>query len=209
MHLRSSRLDIALVPNAPAVSGLILAGGAGRRMGGVQKGLQLLRGRALIEWVIERLRGQVDEILISANAQIEAYRRYGFPVVQDALKEPDGALAGPLAGLQAGLMACSCPLVATAPCDVPFLPVDLVQRLYCGMSAAHADIAVAQVAGQAQPVFALVRREVLPRLSEYLDRSGRRADGWYRDLRAVQVPFDDAAAFANVNTLDDLDALQA
>jgi len=176
-------------------------------MGGVQKGLQLLRGRPLIEWVIERLRGQVDELMISANVEVEAYRRYGVPVIQDALKEADGSLAGPLAGLQAGLMACSNPLVVTAPCDVPFLPADLVQRLYREMSRARADVAFPEVDGRAQPVFVLVRREVLPQLTHYLSQSGRRADGWYEPLRSVPVPFDDPAAFANVNTRDDLGVL--
>ncbi len=198
-----------MVPPSPAISGLILAGGAGRRMGGVQKGLQLLRGRPLIEWVIERLRGQVDELLISANAEVDAYRRYGFAVIQDALKEPDGSLAGPLAGLQAGLAAAAHPLVVTAPCDVPFLPADLVQRLHQGLTRAQADIAFPEIAGRVQPVFILVRRETLPQLTHYLLQSGRRADGWYRELRSVAVPFDDPAAFANVNTRDDLGFLDA
>ncbi len=197
-----------MVSNA-SVSGLILAGGAGRRMGGVQKGLQLLRGRALVEWVIERLGGQVDELLISANAEIDAYRRYGFPVVQDSLKEPDGSLAGPLAGLQAGLAACAHRLVVSAPCDVPFMPLDLVRRLHQGLSEARADVAVAEVEGQVQPVFALMRREVLPHLSDYLARSGRRADGWYQGLNWIAVRFEEPAAFANINTLEELGMLDA
>ena len=197
-----------MIPPVPAVSGLILAGGAGRRMGGVQKGLQSLRGRPLIEWVIERLRMQVDELLISANAEIAAYQRYGFTVLQDAVKDQDGSLAGPLAGLQAGLRACSNPLIVTAPCDVPFLPLDLVQRLRGGLLAADADVAVASVGGRPQPVFVLARREVLPRLSAYLEQSGRRADGWYSNLRSIEVPFDDASAFANVNTVAELHGME-
>jgi molybdopterin-guanine dinucleotide biosynthesis protein A len=191
------------------VSGLILAGGAGRRMGGVQKGLQLLRGRPLIAWVIERFRGQVEELLISANEQIEAYRGTGFPVIEDRVRESDGSRAGPLAGLHAGLAACSKPLIATVPCDVPRLPLDLVERLHRGLAAAGADVAVASVGGRVQPVFVLARREVLAHVGAYLEHSGRRADGWYNDLNWTEVPFEDADAFANVNTLVELRGMES
>jgi molybdopterin-guanine dinucleotide biosynthesis protein A len=95
------------------------------------------------------------------------------------------------------------------PCDVPFLPLDLVERLHGGLVAASADVAVAKVGDRPQPVFVLARREVLPQLSAYLENSGRRADGWYSDLRSVEVAFDDEAAFANANTLADLQRLEA
>ncbi len=187
------------------MSGLILAGGLGRRMGRAEKGLQLLRGRPMIEWVIERFQPQVRELLVSANDQLPAYRRYGLPVLEDGFREPDGSLAGPLAGLHAGMSACAHPLIATAPCDTPFLPLDLVERLHAALAAGEADVAVASIGGRAQPVFVLAKREVLPRLDAYLRGGGRKAEGWYAGLRSVAVAFDEeAAAFANINTLDEL-----
>jgi molybdopterin-guanine dinucleotide biosynthesis protein A len=192
--------------NAPGVSGLILAGGAGSRMGGVDKGMLTLRGRPLVEWVVERLSPQVSELLISGGA---AYAHLGLPIVGDATAEADGSRAGPLAGLQAGLAAASQGLVATAPCDAPFVAPDLVARLLDALEGAHADVAVACVGGRVQPVFCLVRRSVRSTLDRYLDSGGRRAGSWYAELQSVQVPFDDQPeAFRNVNTPDELRALQ-
>src|SRR5512146_1640213 len=107
------------------VTGIVLAGGQGRRMGGVDKGLQLLRGRPMVAWAIERLAPQVEEILVNANQNTEAYAKFGHRVVPDSV----GGFAGPLAGLHAGLHAAAQPLAVTVPCDSPFLPLDLVARL--------------------------------------------------------------------------------
>src|SRR5687768_5282571 len=107
------------------VSGIVLAGGQGRRMGGVDKGLKLLRGKPMVEWVLERLAPQVGEIVINANQNIAQYARYGHRVVSDEIS----GFAGPLAGLHAGLKAAAHELIVTVPCDSPFLPVDLVFRL--------------------------------------------------------------------------------
>jgi molybdopterin-guanine dinucleotide biosynthesis protein A len=193
--------------SVPAVSGLILAGGEGRRMGGADKGMQLLRGRPLIEWVIERLGPQVRELLISANGS--AYGGYGYPVLADELSEKDGSRAGPLAGLHAGMNAATQPFVATAPCDAPFVPPDLVKRLHDALQGASSDVAVAKIGGRLQPVFVLARRESRATLEKYLRQSGRRADGWYASLKSVEVAFDDEAeAFANANTLDELRGMQ-
>lgn len=190
-----------------AVSGLILAGGMGRRMGGIEKALQPVRGRPLLEWVIERFHPQVQELMLSANRELERYAAYGFPVVNDDLRDAD-ASAGPLAGLLAGLRACKQPLLATAPCDSPLLPADLVQRLH--RSLGEADVAVATVGGRRQPVFIVARKSVEPVLAAYLRTSARKADGWYATLQTVEVAFDDQAdAFANVNTPEELRTIEA
>ncbi|MGE5945425.1 MAG: molybdenum cofactor guanylyltransferase MobA, partial [Betaproteobacteria bacterium] len=118
-----------------SVTGVVLAGGMGRRMGGVDKGLLELRGRPLAAWVVDRLRPQVDHLLINANQNRERYAEFGCPVVADEI--PD--FAGPLAGLHAALSAATTPLVATAPCDSPFLPETLVSRLFSALTAAAAD----------------------------------------------------------------------
>ncbi|HRP77225.1 MAG TPA: molybdenum cofactor guanylyltransferase MobA, partial [Rhodocyclaceae bacterium] len=169
------------------ISAVILAGGQGRRMGGVDKGLVPLQGRTMVERVLERLRPQVDEVLINANQNLDRYRAIGVPVFSDDI----GGFAGPLAGLHAGLGHASHPLVVTAPCDSPFLPQDLVARLADALEAQGADLAVAHTFEQAHPVFCLCRREVLPHLDAFLSAGGRKIDRWYETLRVVAVQFDD------------------
>ena len=186
---------------SPRITGVILAGGLGRRMGGVDKGLKPLRGRPMVAWVAERLAPQVDELLINANQNTADYQALGYPVVRDQI--PD--FAGPLAGLHVALSTARHELVATAPCDSPFLPTDLVARLHAAFSAAHADIAVARTFDQPHPVFCLCRRSLLPHLTAYLASGERKFERWYATLNVVEVSFDDqASAFENINTLDDL-----
>jgi len=187
------------------ITGVVLAGGLGRRMGGVDKGLQLLNGRPLVSHVIERLAPQVDELLINANQNGERYATFGHRVVPDQI--PD--FAGPLAGLHAALSAAAHPLVATAPCDSPFLPADLVSRLFSALTATNADLAVARTFDQPHPVFCLCKRTVLPHLSEFMAGGGRKFENWYATLKAVEVAFDDEAeAFENINTREELDRFE-
>jgi molybdenum cofactor guanylyltransferase len=168
-------------------------------MGGVDKGLQLLRGKPLAQWAIERLAPQVDELLVNCNQNLDAYARFGRRLVPDEV----GGFAGPLAGLQAGLKAAAHPLVATVPCDSPFLPLDLISRL--SESLKSHDLAVARTGDQAHPVFSLVRQDVLPNLEAFLRSGGRKIDAWYASLRTIEVSFDDEPdAFRNINTLEEL-----
>ena len=183
------------------ITGVILAGGLGRRMGNIDKGLQELRGQPMVRWVVERLAPQVDELLINANQNGERYAAFGHRVVPDQI--PD--FAGPLAGLHAALSAATHPLVATAPCDSPFLPADLVSRLLAALVAVDAELAVARTFDQPHPVFCLCKREVLPHLTEFLESGGRKIDRWYSTLKIIEVPFDDEAeAFENINTREEL-----
>jgi len=171
-------------------------------MGGIDKGLQVLRGKPLTAWVIERLRPQVGQLLINANQNLDTYAAFGYPVVADEV----GGFAGPLAGLHAGLSYATTPLLVTAPCDSPFLPLDLTHRLQRGMEQAGAQLAVAKTGDQPHPVFTLCRREVLHSLSDFLGGGGRKIDAWYAALKIVEVAFDDEAdAFSNINTLEELD----
>jgi molybdopterin-guanine dinucleotide biosynthesis protein A len=180
-----------------AITGVILAGGQGRRMGSVDKGLQILRGKPMVQWVIERLSPQVNEVLVNANQNLEAYARFNYRVIPDEI----GGFAGPLAGLHRGLSEASHELVATVPCDSPFLPHDLVKRLYLGMQRDGAEIAVAKTGTQAHPVFCLCRKQLLPGLTAFLAAGGRKIDAWYAALNVTEVLFDDeAAAFSNINT---------
>ncbi len=183
------------------ITGVILAGGLGRRMGGVDKGLQELDGRPLVQWVLERLTPQVDRVLISANQNLPRYAGFGCPVLPDRIP----GFAGPLAGLHAALSLASTPLLVTAPCDSPFLPADLVGRLHAALAAERADLAVARTGNQVHRAFCLVRRELLPQLDAFLAAGEHRLGLWHASLKTAEVAFDDEAdAFSNINTADDL-----
>ena len=169
------------------ITGVVLAGGMGRRMGGVDKGLVELSGRPMVAHVIARLSPQVGPLFINANQNQDRYAAFGFPVVPDDVS----GFAGPLAGLHAGLTHATTDWVVTVPCDSPFLPLDLAARLGAGVTRAGAQLAVARTFDQPHPVFAIVRRDVLPHLSAYLDAGGRKIDAWYATLATVEVAFDE------------------
>lgn len=193
-------------PVTAKITGVILAGGQGRRMGGVDKGLQVLRGRPMVQWVIERFAPQVDEVLVNANQNLETYAGFGYRVIPDRI----GGFAGPLAGLQRGLAEARHNLVATVPCDSPFLPHDLIARLYSAVAQHGAEVAVAKTGNQPHPVFCLCRKRVLPGLTAFLAGGGRKIDAWYATLQVAEVPFDDeAAAFSNINTEAELNSFEA
>ncbi len=188
-----------------AVTGLVLAGGQGSRMGGVDKGLAPFRGRPMVAHVLARLAPQVDEILVNANRNLEAYAAFGHRIVADEIP----GFAGPLAGFERGLAHARGDLVATVPCDSPFLPEDLVARLRAGLESAGADLAVARTGDQPHPVFCLMRRRVHGSLERFLASGPRKIDKWYAGLAVVEVAFDDeAGAFANINTRDELADLE-
>ena len=186
------------------IAGLVLAGGQATRMGGVDKGLQMLRGRPLLGWTLSRLAPQVMSVMISANAP-DKYSAFRLPVIADDIPS-----AGPLAGVLAGLKIARHPLLATVPCDAPFLPTDLVSRLHAALESEQADLAVIRTRDGLQPMFSLLRRRVLPTLEGYLRHGGRKADGWHGNLRVVEVTYDDhPEAFTNINTLEQLHALNS
>lgn len=186
-------------------TGVILAGGQGSRMGGVDKGLVMFRGRPLVAHVIERLGPQVGTILINANRNPQAYAAFGHPVVSDEIE----GFAGPLAGFERGLAHAKTEFVVTVPCDSPFLPADLVQRLRAALDAKGADLAYARTGDQPHPVFCLMRRTVHDSLRAFLSAGERKIDRWTARLSVAEVAFDDeAAAFANINTSGELAALE-
>jgi len=187
------------------VTGVILAGGQGRRMGGVDKGLKVLRGKPMVAWVLERFAPQIEEVLINANQNLERYAALGHRVIPDEI----AGYAGPLAGLHRGLTEAAYALVATVPCDSPFLPSDLIQRLRGAIYNTESDVAVAKTADQPHPVFCLCRKSVLPGLTKFLAGGGRKIDAWYASLKVVEVAFDDnPGAFSNINTEEELLALE-
>lgn len=183
------------------ITGVILAGGMGRRMGGADKGLQDLRGQPLVAWAIDRLAPQVDHLLISANRNLAQYAAFGYPVLPDDMP----GFAGPLAGLHAVLGHADTPLVASVPCDTPWLPVDLVARLLAALQENTAELAVARTPQRIQPLCCLMRRAVLPQLTRYFTAGGRKVMDWQASVNTVSVLFDDEAdAFSNINTIEEL-----
>lgn len=195
-----------MAKSSASVSGVVLCGGRGTRMGGVDKGLKPLRGRPMVAWVLERFVPQVDEVLINANQNLDVYEELGHRVIPDVI----GGFAGPLAGLHRGLREATHELVATVPCDSPFLPTDLIARLRAALDQQEAEIAVARTGDQPHPVFCLCRKRVGPSLGDFLAGGGRKIDAWYSRLKVVEVLFDDQPdAFSNINTEEELRAHEA
>jgi molybdenum cofactor guanylyltransferase len=190
------------------ITGLILAGGRGSRMGGVDKGLQNYRGMALAMHALLRLGPQVGHVMINANRNLGAYEAFGAPLWPDAL--PD--FAGPLAGFLAGLEQCETAYLVTVPCDSPQFPLDLVGRLAAALETQGAEIAMAATledgAMRSQPVFCLMQADVMESLVRFTHEGGRKIDRWTALHRCVEVPFDDAGAFSNANTLAELQQLE-
>ncbi|MBL8445844.1 MAG: molybdenum cofactor guanylyltransferase [Zoogloeaceae bacterium] len=190
------------------ITGLILAGGAGRRMGGRDKGLALLDGIPLAARVLARLAPQVREVLISANRNARDYSALGVPVVCDRLP----GFVGPLAGLDAGFAAAPADSswIATCPCDAPFLPQNLVGRLLAAVQDSGASIAMASTGSQNHPVFLLAHRRTAPAVAEFLAAGERRVLRWVQAQHHVIVPFNDCPdAFANFNSDAEIAAAEA
>ena len=195
------------------VTGVILAGGRGSRMGGADKGLQNFRGMPMAMFTLMRLGPQVGEVMVNANRNLSAYESFGIPVWPDTLSD----YAGPLAGFLTALEHCETEYLVTVPCDTPLFPQDLVARLAEALEREDAEIAMAAAReedGQvrAQPVFSLMKRELMESLVRFTHEGGRKIDAWTAQHRTVLVPFDrpgdDASAFFNANTLAELHKLE-
>lgn len=202
---------------APDITALVLAGGQGSRMGGIDKGLQLFRGQALAQHAAKRLwvSQSVGSLLLSANRHPEAYTTFGWPVVPDLAQ----GFQGPLAGFLAGWSVCQTPYLLTLPCDTPLFPRDLVAHMAATLLARQARIAIAcapespsQPELRRQPAFCLMHRSVVGDLEQFVRDSGRKIGAWTQRHPLALVPFDRAhdspLAFTNINTLEDLHALE-
>lgn len=192
----------ALSPRYPreSITGLVLAGGMGRRMGGEDKGLVELAGRPMVEHVLDALRPQVGSVLVNANRNLDRYRAYGHPVVADTLE----GYMGPLAGVLSALRHVATEFLLTVPCDAPLVARDLASRLHHACVAADADLAVATDGQRQQPVFLLLRAGVAPALAAYLAGGGRKIDTWFGQMRVAEADFsDEPDTFVNVNDPDE------
>ena len=195
---------------AEQITGLILAGGRAQRMGGIDKGLIPFHQKPLIETTIQRLKTQVGPILINANCNITKYAVYGYPVIMD--ETPD--FSGPLAGFLMGLKNCKTPYLLTTPCDSPLFPEDLATKLASELEQANLDLVYAsskEADGKvwAQPVFCLMRANLQDSLISFLDKGDLKIDRWFKELKSGTVIFDNAQAFANANTPEELQSLEA
>ena len=190
------------------ITGLILAGGRGSRMGGVDKGLQNHLGMPLAMHAMLRLQPQVGQLMVNANRNLSAYESMGVPVWPDALAD----YPGPLAGFLTGLERCETPYLVSVPCDTPNFPTDLVARLASALQAEDAEIAIAATREdgvvQLQPVFCLMRAELMESLVAFTGSGLRKIDRWTGQHRCATVLFDEAGAFFNANTLEELQRLQ-
>ncbi|MDO8713733.1 MAG: molybdenum cofactor guanylyltransferase MobA [Polynucleobacter sp.] len=194
---------------ANQITGLILAGGRAQRMGGIDKGLIPFHGKPLIESTITRLKPQVSTILINANRSITKYSHYGYPVLMD--ETPD--FSGPLAGFSVGLKHCKSPYLLTSPCDSPLLPTDLAEKMAGELEGKNLELVFASSKEDdgkiwSQPVFCLMRRDLQDSLDTFLSKGDLKIDRWFKELRSGTVVFENAQAFANVNTPEELAALE-
>ncbi|WP_321817759.1 MULTISPECIES: molybdenum cofactor guanylyltransferase MobA [unclassified Paraburkholderia] len=191
------------------ITGLVLAGGRGQRMGGADKGLQLLHGQPLAAHVLARLAPQVGTLAISANRNQDVYATLGAPWQATVLADTLPDYPGPLAGLLAGLRAARTGWLLSAPCDSPWLPADLATRLSAAASEHGAAIVTAQTTDATgevslHPVFALLRTSLADDLAAFLDAGERKVRAWYARHTAAVVSFADERAFYNVNSLQEL-----
>lgn len=188
-----------------SITGVILAGGMGRRMGGQDKGLVEFEGRPLIAHVMDIIAPQAAEIFVNANRNIAAYRRFGHPVIADELE----GFQGPLAGVLAAMEQSTTPLLLVVPCDAPYLATDFAQRLLQALEQQQADIAVAHDGERLQPVHALISTSLAPDLRTYLDSGQRKIDRWYEKHALALADFSDQPdSFININTLEQLGRLE-
>lgn len=191
------------------ITGLILAGGRAQRMGGIDKGLIPFHNKPLIESAIAKLKPQTQSIIINANRNITKYASYGYPVIMD--ETPD--FSGPLAGFAVGLKACKTSYLLTSPCDSPLLPNNLAELLSTEMERGDFQLVYAsskETDGKvwAQPVFCLMRANLQDSLTQFLMKGDLKIDRWFKELRCSTVIFDDPQVFANVNTPEELKALE-
>ncbi|RVT54075.1 molybdenum cofactor guanylyltransferase MobA [Rubrivivax albus] len=190
------------------ITGLVLAGGRGSRMGGVDKGLQNHQGIPLALHALLRLQPQVGHLMLNANRNLGAYEAFGAPVWPDATAD----FPGPLAGVLAGLEHCETPYLVTVPCDTPNFPADLVERLGTALQAEDAEIAMAATLEdgtlRTQPVFCLMHAHLMESLVAFMQAGERKIDRWTARHRVAVVTFDDASAFFNANTVAELQQLQ-
>lgn len=195
----------AVLPDTREITAVVLAGGQGQRMGGMDKGWVPFKGRPMIHHVLEHIGPQVQSVLINANRSLEEYLALGYDVVEDI----EQGFHGPLMGMLTGLTHAKTDWVLFVPCDIPLLPNNVVEKLYQAIAKNDVDVAVVHDGERLQPVISLVRRSLLPSLESWLAEGKRKIDRWYMQHRMVVVPFDSPEEdFMNLNTQQEVQDLE-
>lgn len=194
------------ISSPPSITGVILAGGMARRMGGDDKGLKLFKGKPLIKHVITALKPQLDTIIINSNRNIEVYQQFGYQVITDSVAD----FCGPLAGMLSAMQFIDDNYILTAPCDAPMISAQYRQRMMETLLNEQADIAVASDGDRMQPVFSLIPTRLQEDLAQYLAQGDRKIDLWFEQYKLAVVDFSDQTdSFINLNTLDDINQYQS
>lgn len=194
-----------MISERAKITGVVLAGGRARRMGGVDKGLVLFRGKPLVAYALEALAAVAERVVINANRHHEDYAQFGYPVVADAT----GDFEGPLAGLLSAMRAAETPYVLTVPCDAPLVTGPLLERLITARAETQAELCAAHDGERLHPVFLLAERHLADDLDAYLVQGQRKVETWLNRHRLAVADYQDQAAlFANLNTLEELAELE-
>lgn len=195
-------------PSKAQITAVVLAGGLGRRMSadgrGINKAMVQISGQPMIAHVIERIRTQVNSILINADPQQPDWSMFGLPIIADQIADRPG----PLAGIHAALSCVDTPWLLSVPCDTPRLPHDLVARLARAQAQSGADRVSVRCAAQRHPVIALVHRSLAAELEAFVRTGGRRIESWLSQGQWAEAEFEDETEFVNVNTADELQHLE-
>lgn len=187
------------------ITGIVLAGGLSRRMGGQDKGLMTLNGKPMVQHVLDRLKPQVDSLIINTNRELKRYKQFGFPLLTDQF----GHFDGPLAGIYSAMSQATTQYLLISPCDSPFITDNFVEQLYDACQNNNSLAAVAHDGIRIQPVFALIDTQLKDSLKQYLESGQRKLDRWYQQNEAAIVDFSDAKKmFLNINTLEELAKLE-
>ncbi len=182
--------------NSEQFSCIILAGGEGKRVGGVDKGLIEYRNRALVEHVIDAVSPQTDDLVISANRNTEHYKNYSGKVISDESQQ----YLGPLAGIAAALPHCAHERVLVVPCDTPFLPGDIIDQFLSDQP--DKNLYIAESDNKLQPVM-LMHKTLLDSIRHSLDNGELRLMFWVKSQQPEIVIFKDDVAFKSFNNTDD------
>ncbi len=188
------------------MTGVVLAGGQARRMDGQDKGLIELVGVPMVQYVFDAINPQVGNVIINANRNMEIYAHFGCPVIADELE----GFCGPLAGMASCLRAIDTSFMVTIPCDSPFIPKDLVERLHLQLIQDDAEISVAHSGERMQPVFTLMKTTLLDSMQDFLKKGGRKIDKWFEQHKLAITDFSDQPdTFININTQGDLSSIES